>query len=89
MLDAKIAFDNSMRTKCKEGELDMEDIPKWTKKAIAKHGQEAVEEVEARNAFTNSVSWRSHFVGQEGRRGAFFFLKRSVSTASERFLVVG
>ena len=43
---------------CKDGELEKEDTPAWTRKAIARIWQEALEDVEASNTNMNNIVWR-------------------------------
>ena len=63
---------------CKEGSLENEDMPRWTKKANTKLWQEVLNDVGRGNAFTKSIMWRStdflrHVVSEKGGREAITF----------------
>ena len=44
---------------CKHGELEKEDMPVWTRKAIGRIWQQVLEDVEASNVYTKSIIWKS------------------------------
>ena len=61
---------------CKQGELENEYLPAWTKKAIGKIWQEVPADVEASNAFSKSTACKStdflrHVVSEEERRRCY------------------
>ena len=67
-----------LATVCRDGELEKEDMPSWTRKAIARIWQRVLEDVEASNTFTKSIVWKSgnflrHVVSEKEGREAITF----------------
>ena len=68
----------SLAQVCKEGRLDNEEVPRWTKNAKVKFLSQILEDHEARNDFTQSIMWRStdflrHVVGDVEESGDINF----------------
>ena len=63
---------------CREGELENEDMPEWTRKAVARICQDVLADVETRNTHVNSTMWKStdflkHVAKEKEGRGAIAF----------------
>ena len=57
------SFFRAWRKMCNDGALEREDMPEWTRTAIARLWQEVPADVEARNTYAESIVWR-HVVGE-------------------------
>ena len=43
---------------CRDGKLEDEDMPQWTRKVIGNNGNQVLEDVEACNVFTKKIMWK-------------------------------
>ena len=78
MSDVRWNYFHGVANVCKDVELEKEDMPAWTRRVTARIWQDVLEDVEANNAFTKGIMWRStdflrHVVSEKEGRGAITF----------------